>query len=88
MTATQPTPTPITAIVISSGSAPPYYYLYQEPGGPQIARLAEYEILLDLHDEVIYEGLVWVKVQDEEGRIGWYPKRNLLYPTPTSAISN
>ena len=88
MTATQPTPTPITAIVISSGSPPPYYYLYQEPGGPQIARLAEYEILLDLHDEVIYEGLVWVKVQDEEGRIGWYPKRNLLYPTPTSAISN
>lgn len=85
-TATQPTPTPITVIVISSGSAPPYYYLYQHPGGPQIGRLAEYEILLDLHQEVIYEGLVWVKVQDEEGRIGWYPKRNLLYPTPTTVI--
>jgi len=83
-TATQPTPTPIAAIVISAGSAPPYYYLYQEPGGPQIGRLAEYEILLDLHEEVIYEGLAWVKVQDEEGRIGWYPKRNLLYPTPTA----
>jgi uncharacterized hydrophobic protein (TIGR00271 family) len=78
-----PSPTPITAIVISSGSAPPYYYLYQEPGGPMIARLAEYAILLDLHETTTYDGLIWVKVQDEDGRIGWYPKRNLFYPTPT-----
>ncbi len=83
-----PTPTPIAAIVISSGSPPPYYYLYQEPGGPQIGRLAEYAILYDLHEEMIYDGLVWVKVQDEEGRIGWYPKRNLFYPTPTAAVEN
>jgi len=87
ITATQPTPTPITVIVISSGSPPPYYYLYQEPGGPQIGRLAEYATLFDLHEEVIYDGLVWVKVQDEEGRIGWYPKRNLLYPTPTGDVN-
>ncbi len=87
-TPTQLTPTPITAIVISSGGAPPYYYLYQEPGGPQIARLAEYSILFDLHEEVVYEGLVWVKVQDEEGRVGWYPKRNLLYPTATATVQN
>ena len=87
-TATQPTPTPITAIIISSGSTPPYYYLYQEPGGPQIGRLAEYDILYDLHVEEIYEGLVWVKVQDEAGRIGWYPKRNLRYPTPTLSSQN
>lgn len=87
-TAILPTPTPIAAIVISSGSPPPYYYLYQEPGGPQIGRLAEYAILYDLHEEMIYDGLVWVKVQDEEGRIGWYPKRNLFYPTPTAAVEN
>jgi len=87
-TPTQPTPTPITVIVISSGGPPPYYYLYQEPGGPQIGRLAEYSILLDLHEEIVYDGLVWVKVQDEAGRIGWYPKRNLIYPSPTSTVQN
>jgi uncharacterized hydrophobic protein (TIGR00271 family) len=80
-TPTQPTPTPIAAIVISTGNFPPYYYLYQSPGGPEIARLAEYTTLLDLHESTVHEGLIWVRVQDEEGRIGWYPKRNLLYPT-------
>ncbi len=84
MTPTRMTPTPIAAIVISVGEFPPYYFLYQEPGGPEIARLAEYAVLLDLHESVIYEGLIWVKVQDEDGRIGWYPKRNLVYPTEIS----
>jgi len=27
--------------------------------------------------------LVWIKVQNEDGVIGWYPKRYLQYPTPT-----
>jgi len=84
MTPTRMTPTPIAAIVISAGEFPPYYFLYQEPGGPEIARLAEYAVLLDLHESVIFEGLIWVKVQDEDGRIGWYPKRNLVYPTEIS----
>lgn len=84
ITPTRVTPTPITAIVTSGENFPPYYYLYQEPGGPEIARLAEYAILLDLHESTTFEGLIWVRVQDEDGRIGWYPKRNLLYPTQTT----
>lgn len=84
ITPTRATPTPIAVIVISAGEFPPYYYLYQEPGGPEIARLAEYAVLLDLHESMTYEGLIWVKVQDKEGRIGWYPKRNLVYPTEIS----
>ncbi|MDF1518964.1 MAG: DUF389 domain-containing protein [Brevefilum sp.] len=84
ITPIQATATPIAAIVISAGEFPPYYYLYQEPGGPEIARLAEYSVLLDLHESLTYEGLIWVKVQDEDGRIGWYPKRNLVYPTEIS----
>ncbi len=77
-----PTSTPQPALVIRTG-VPPYYNLYQEPGGPVIARLEINNSLLDLHETAIYDGLVWVKVLDEEGRVGWFPQRYLQYPTPT-----
>jgi uncharacterized hydrophobic protein (TIGR00271 family) len=77
-----PSPTPRLALVFSTGM-PPYYELYQEPGGPVIARLTLNAPLLDLYETQTFEGLVWVKVMDEEGRIGWFPQRYLLYPTPT-----
>ena len=76
------TPTPLTAFIIRTG-IPPYYNLYLEPGGTVIAQLSSSSPLLVLDETMIYDGLVWVKVQKEDGEIGWYPKRNLLYPTPT-----
>jgi uncharacterized hydrophobic protein (TIGR00271 family) len=77
-----PTPTPRSAIVIGTGSDP-YYNLYQEPGGPVIGRLARNAPLLDLYDQTIYDGHLWVRVMDEEGRIGWFPLKYMLYPSPT-----
>ena len=77
-----PTPTPRPALVISTGTAF-YYDLYQEPGGPVIARLQRNAPLLDLYEQTIYEGLLWVRVMDAEGRIGWFPQRYLFYPSPT-----
>jgi len=77
-----PTPTPRTALLISNGM-PPYYQLYQEPGGPVIATLSLNSVLLDLYETTTYEGLIWVRVMDEDGRIGWIPQRFLAYPTPT-----
>ena len=77
-----PTPTPLTAFIMRTG-IPPYYNLYLEPGGTVIAQLSSSSPLLVLDETMIYDGLVWVKVQKEDGEIGWYPKRNLLYPTPT-----
>ena len=77
-----PTPTPQTVYVIQTG-IPPYYNLYQEPGGPVIGQLSLNEPLLDLNEKRIYEGLVWIYVEDEEGRKGWMPERFLQYPTPT-----
>ena len=62
---------------------PPYYNLYQEPGGPAVAQVSFDSPLIDLDETLIYEGLVWIKVQNEDGVIGWYPKRYLQYPTPT-----
>jgi hypothetical protein len=39
-----------------------------------------------------YEGLVWVKIKNEEGDTGWYPKMYLEFPepsiTPTATTSN
>lgn len=77
-----PTATPQPAVVMRTG-VPPYYNLYQEPGGPIITRLELNETLLDLNETAIYDGLVWVKVMDQEGRLGWFPQRYLQYPTPT-----
>ena len=77
-----PSPTPRQAIVINA-AMPLYNHLYQEPGGPIIANLTRNAVLYDLYEQVTYEGLVWIRVRDEEGRIGWFPQRFLLYPTPT-----
>jgi uncharacterized hydrophobic protein (TIGR00271 family) len=81
-----PTPTPRPALVISTGTAF-YYDLYQEPGGPVIARLQRNAPLLDLYEQTIYDGLLWVRVMDTEGRIGWFPQRYLFYPSPTPTLT-
>ena len=88
VTPTKMTPTPQPAMVAGTGLVPPYYYLYQEPGGPVIGRITSYAVLSVFDEKIIYEGLVWVKVIDEEGRIGWYPERNLMYPTATETPTN
>lgn len=77
-----PSPTPRIAFVVDTGM-PLFYELYQEPGGPVIATLARNATLFDLYEQTTYEGLVWIRVRDEEGRIGWFPQRFMLYPTPT-----
>lgn len=81
-----PSPTPRAAIVVSAGM-PSYYQLFQEPGGPVIGTLQRNAVLLDLNDQVIYEGLIWVRVMDQDGRIGWFPQRFMLYPSPSPTIT-
>jgi uncharacterized hydrophobic protein (TIGR00271 family) len=86
-----PTPTPRTGFVVSTG-VPAYYNLYQEPGGPIIARLTLNSPLLELYETMTYEGIIWIKVMDEDGRIGWFPEMYLFFPTatpsPTPTIVN
>jgi uncharacterized hydrophobic protein (TIGR00271 family) len=84
-TPTSFTPTPKTALVMQN-EYPNYQYLYQEPGGPNIAALETNDILYDLYETTIYDGLVWVKVRDTKGRIGWYPQKYLEYPTLTPTV--
>jgi hypothetical protein len=72
--------------LINRTAIPPYTNLYQEPGGPVIAQLTQNSKLLDLHNTMIYEGLVWSQVLDEEGRVGWVPSIYLRYPTDTPTV--
>jgi uncharacterized hydrophobic protein (TIGR00271 family) len=86
-----PTPIPPTAtpmpVFIGETILPELNFLYQNPGGPTIARLETGQQLFDLHETLVYEGLVWTKVRDEAGRIGWVPQIYLFYPTPTATFT-
>ena len=81
-----PTPTPATVFVVRTG-LPPFNNLYQEPGGPVIGQLNLNEPLLAYNDQRIFEGLVWIFVEDMEGRKGWIPQVFLLYPTASPTPS-
>lgn len=61
----------------------PGMQLRQSPGGPAIASLHADEALVVLYGQEIADGLVWVEVQDEDGRVGWVPQVYVLTPTPT-----
>jgi uncharacterized hydrophobic protein (TIGR00271 family) len=70
-------------VYVSRSAVPPYTNLFDEPGGQVIAYLTTNSTLYDLNQTVTYQGLVWVKVEDEQGIIGWFPQLYLQYPTPT-----
>jgi len=76
-----PTPTPAQAEVQVTGL--PSLQLYQSPGGPVIGELRARQLLTVLYGRQEYGGLVWVQVQDEEGRVGWMPQIYLLSITVT-----
>lgn len=80
------TPTPIVVYVIRS-SVPAYNTLYDEPGGTVLAYLSANEQLFDLHQTMIYDGMVWILVSDEDGNTGWFPEIYLSYPTESATQS-
>ncbi|HMN63345.1 MAG TPA: hypothetical protein PJ988_23455, partial [Anaerolinea sp.] len=81
------TATPLPASVIQGRL--PVMQLYQFPGGPAIGVLRPFQALVVLHQQQIYQGLVWVQVVDVEGRQGWIPEIYLatLTPSPTATAS-
>ena len=74
------TPEPFQARIIWPDT--PDLTLYQEPGGPSIGRLYFSQTVTVFHDLENYDGLVWVKIRDEQGRIGWLPQNYLEVLTP------
>jgi uncharacterized hydrophobic protein (TIGR00271 family) len=75
------TPTPAGARVVRV--QPPELVLLQFPGGPIIATLRNNQALIVLHNRQTYDGLVWIQVEDEEGRVGWIPEIFIFLHTPT-----
>ncbi len=75
------TVTPYFGQVISPSF--PGLTLRQWPDGPVIATLRRNASLLVLYRTEIANGLVWIEVQDEEGRVGWIPQLYVLTPTAT-----
>jgi uncharacterized hydrophobic protein (TIGR00271 family) len=80
-----PTFTPTPALAQVRNTLLPGLRLRQSPGGPVIATLREGEQLKVLYGRQVIGGLVWVEVQDKEGRVGWIPAFYLqtITPTPT-----
>ena len=48
--------------------------LRQSPGGISIGFIPTGSLLSVLYGYEIYEGWVWIEVQDSSGRIGWIPQ--------------
>ncbi|MGB9669134.1 MAG: hypothetical protein ACPL0B_01990 [Anaerolineales bacterium] len=57
----------------------PSHPIYQQPGGPTIGVLKSKDEVLVLSGIQIYDGLVWLQIQDKEGRIGWVPQINPIF---------
>lgn len=64
-------------------AAIPPIALYQEPGGPVIGSIRFNQTLTILNEEQEFADLLWVKVVDQDGRIGWIPKVYLTRITST-----
>ena len=65
------TPTPSQLVIADTDGLG--LNLRADPFGAVIAKLAEGAQVTMLYGQVIQDGLVWVEVQDREGRIGWIP---------------
>jgi uncharacterized hydrophobic protein (TIGR00271 family) len=88
-----PTSTPTATPTPASGEIVRYvlpdFKIYQRPGGPIIGNLLPGQKVTILYGVEIYNGLVWIEIQDEDSRIGWIPEVfiHILLPTPTQAPS-
>ncbi|MDX9991776.1 MAG: DUF389 domain-containing protein [Anaerolineales bacterium] len=69
-----PTASHTPALIRAVQTGFPALQLYQSPGGPVISRIASRQQLTLLYGRIEYQGLIWVEVRDEEGRIGWIPE--------------
>ncbi|MEJ2484336.1 MAG: DUF389 domain-containing protein [Anaerolineales bacterium] len=79
------TPTPEMA-VLDEGSR---VSLLAHPGGPEIGVIYRNQPFKVLYGTQIYDGWVWIEVEDQEGRVGWIPQylSGLVTRTPTTTPS-
>lgn len=73
--------TPGLGQVVSAGL--PRLQLYQSPNGPAIGQIRSGQELTLLYGKNEKNGLIWIEVKDQEGRIGWIPEVFLIIVTAT-----
>jgi hypothetical protein len=78
-----PTSTHTPALAKAVNTALPGLRLRQWPAGPEIAVLRQGEPLIVLYGRRVLDGLVWLEVEDKEGRVGWIPEIYLFVVTLT-----
>lgn len=83
------TPTPAQAVLVRATTPP--LRLFAHPGGPVIGYLKAGQVITVLYGRQEINGIIWIEVQDPEGRIGWIPEfyLELIEPpaTPNPAIT-
>lgn len=80
------TPTPFSARIVINYL--PALQLYQSPGGPVIAALRQGQEVNVYNKEEVVNGIVWSRVMDVEGRIGWIPQLYLQTIEPLPTVTN
>jgi hypothetical protein len=78
-----PTSTHTPALAKVVNTAVPGLRLRQWPAGPEIAVLRQGEPLIVLYGRRVLDGLVWLEVEDKEGRVGWIPEFYVFIVTLT-----
>jgi uncharacterized hydrophobic protein (TIGR00271 family) len=77
------TPTPATGQIFNTQL--PGLFMRQWAAGPVIARIRNLQVLTILYGYEIVDGVVWIEVMDDEGRIGWIPQVYIATITPTAS---
>ncbi len=86
-TATQvPTSTPAEGIIVRY--ALPEMKIYQSPGGPGIGTLRAGQKITALNHQVIVNGLTWIEIVDQDGRVGWIPEIFMQVITPLPIVTS
>jgi len=78
-----PSQTSTPGLVQAINTNIPPLKLYQSPGGPVIGQIRSGQVLTLLYGHQELNGLIWVEVLDEEGRVGWIPESYLQMITAT-----
>jgi uncharacterized hydrophobic protein (TIGR00271 family) len=84
-----PTTTPTPSVALVAQTLGRGLRLRQYPEGPIIGTMREGDPLIVLYGIEIVNGLVWIEVQDKDGRIGWVPQMYtaIVTSTPTPSIT-
>jgi hypothetical protein len=61
--------------------------LVQSPGGPSIGKLRSGDYVTILYGTRVFDGLVWLELMDQDGRIGWIPQINISVVTLTPTVT-